>query len=201
MLKRFRDHQAKDILQGHINKYQLVILMKNILKIAISIILLSFVCNFQTSGQLNNHLILKKGPRNKIHFLTGDSIILMKNNFKTPYRERIQGIGEDFIVIRNEEVPIKEITGIVKVRALHYKAAGHIFKFAGPSLILVGIINGLFSGQRPLIIPQMAIIGGIISGIGFILPTFQTKVYHMKRAYYLRIVPSDLTIPSPPINE
>ena len=115
-----------------------------------------------------------------MHFLSGDSIILMRNNFKTPSRERIEAIGEDYIIIRNEEVPIKDITGIVKVRALHYKTAGHMFKIAGPSLILVGIINGLFSGDGPLILPKTAIAAGIISGIGFILPRFQTKVYKIK---------------------
>ncbi len=162
------------------------------IKIAISSFLLVFVLATQLSGQLNNHMILKKGYRNKIHFLQGDSIIIMKNDFKTPSRDFIQAIGEDFIVIRNEEVPIKEITAVIKNRALHFTTTGHILKFAGPGLILTGIVNGLISGARPLILPQIAIIAGALLGTGFLLPLLQTKVYYMKRGYYLRIVPTDL---------
>lgn len=166
-----------------------------LIRITISSFLLFFIFAGPTSGQLNNHMILKKGFRNKIHFLPGDSIIIMKNNFKTPSRELIQAIGEDFIVVRSEELPIKEITAVVKVRALHYKAAGYIFKFAGPGYLLTGIINGLISGARPLILPTSALIAGAIFGTGLLLPLLQTKVCYMKRGYYLRIVSYDPETP------
>jgi hypothetical protein len=143
-------------------------------------------------AQLNNHLILKHGPRNVMHFLTGDSIIYMRNNFRTPERHIIQAIGEDFIIVGNEELPIKQITSIVKVRALHYKAAGTAAKISGPALILLDGVNSLIRNFRPVFSTNVAIVGAAIFGTGFLLPLLQTKVYRMDKGYYLRIVPSDL---------
>ena len=167
--------------------------MKYFLKSSVSIIMLILLFSIQAQGQFNNHLILKKGPRNKMHFLAGDSIILMKNHFKTPVREQIQGIGENFIIIKNEEVQLKEISGIVKYRALHYRAAGAALKVAGPGLILLDGINTLISKKEgvPLVGRNVLITGASMFAAGFLLPKLQIKVYYMDRGYYLRIVPAD----------
>lgn len=154
--------------------------------------ILGMMSPVQAPAQLNNHLILKKGPRSKMHFLTGDSIIFMRNNFKTPEREIIQAIGENFIIVNNEELAIKDISGIVKIRALHYKAAGTALKISGPALIVIDGFNSLIRNFRPLFSPNVAIAGAVMFGTGFILPKLQTRVYYMNRGgYYLRIVPSD----------
>jgi len=152
-----------------------------------------FIIIAPACAQFNNHLILKKGPKSKMHFLTGDSIIFMRNNFKTPERERIQAIGEDFIIVNNEELSINQITGIVKIRSLHYKAAGTAAKISGPLLIFLDGFNSLIRNFRPLFSTNVAIAGVLIFGSGFILPLFQTKVYNLNKGYYLRIVPADLT--------
>ena len=116
----------------------------------------------------------------------------MKNSFKTPERHIIQGIGEDFIIVNSEELPIRQITGVVKVRALHYKAAGTALKISGPALVFLDGLNSLIRNFRPVFSANVAIIGAAIFGSGFLLPLLQTKVYRMDRGYYLRIVPSDL---------
>lgn len=165
--------------------------MKQLYRSAFSVLVLILLITVSVSGQLNNHLILKKGPRNIQNFLTGDSIRYMKNNFKSIESALIQGIGEDFIYANNEQVMIKEITGIVKVRAMHYKAAGTATKIAGPTLILIDGFNSLLRDFRPIFGRNIAIAGAAIFASGFLLPLLQTKVYDLNKAYYLRIVPAD----------
>lgn len=164
--------------------------MRNLFRIILGTIALILIAG-PAAGQLNNHLILKKGPRNIKNYITGDHIILLLNDFKTPIEANLLAIGEDFIVIKEEPIPLKDITGIIKVRALHFKAGGHMLKLAGPTLILLDGFNSLIRNFRPLFGTNILIAGAAIFGSGFILPLFQTKVYYMKRGYYLRIIPSD----------
>ena len=163
--------------------------MKNLKRL--SLIPFILLITLTVSAQLNNHLILKKGPKNIQHFLTGDSIHFMKNSFKSISNVQIQGIGEDFIYVNNEQVMIKDISGIVKVRALHFKAAGTGMKIAGPSLILIDGFNSLLRNFRPVFGRNVAIAGAALFATGFVLPLLQTKVYDLNKAYYLRIVPAD----------
>ncbi len=165
--------------------------MKHLLKIAIGTIFIILFMIGSATAQLNNHMILRKGPRSIMNFMAGDSIRLLKNDFKTPEGEQIQGIGVDFIVIKDKPLPISDISGIVHIRALHFRAAGTANKIAGPGLIFIDGFNSLIRGFRPLWSKNIVIAGTIIFVTGFILPTFQSKVYYRKKGYYLIIVPSD----------
>jgi len=166
--------------------------MKNVLKTVICIFSLAFFLTVPATCQFNNHLILKKGPKTIKNYIAGDNIILQLNGFKTPVEAQLLAIGEDYIIIKEEPIPLKDITGIIKVRALHYKEAGTILKFAGPTLIFLDGFNSLIRNFRPLFGNNILIAGTLIFGSGFLLPLLQTKVYNLyKQQYYLRIVPSD----------
>lgn len=165
--------------------------MKHLHKKVFNISVLILLFTISAAGQLNNHLILKKGPKSIEHFIVGDSIRLMKNNFKSITSDRIQAIGEDFIIIKSEQVMLKEISAIIKVRALHFRAAGANLKIAGPSLIFIDGFNSLIRNFHPLFSRNIAIAGASIFVSGFLLPLLQTKVYDLNKAYYLRIVPAD----------
>jgi len=165
--------------------------MKNVLRIIICVISLSCFSAGSASCQFNNHLILKKGPKDIINYIVGDNIILQLNGFKTPVEGQLLAIGEDYIIILQDPIPLKDITGIIKKRALHFKAAGAAAKFAGPGLILLDGFNSLIRNFRPVFGTNILIAGGLIFGSGFLLPLLQTKVYDLSKKYYLRIVPSD----------
>ena len=126
-----------------------------------------------------------------MQFFVGDSIVFMTDGFKTPRRAVIGAIGKDYILVGQEEIKIRDISGIVKTRALHYKAAGATMKIAGPGLIFLDGLNSLIRGFRPLFSTRVAIAGALIFGSGFVLPRLQTKVYYIEKGYYLRIVPAD----------
>ena len=165
--------------------------MKNVLRNIFLILTLVILNGMPAACQLNNHLILKRGSKSIKHFIAGDSIIFQKNNFETPVFDQIQGIGQDFIIIKGEELPIREITGIVHIRALHYREAGIMFNIAGPVLIMIDGFNSLIRRFHPIFGTNILIAGAAIFGTGFLLPLLQSKVYHMDKGYYLRIVPSD----------
>ena len=165
--------------------------MKNLLLVFTCIFSLAFCATGTATCQFNNHLILKKGPKTIKNYIAGDQIILQLNGFKTPVEAQLLAIGEDYIIIKEEPIPLENITGIIKVRALHYREAGTMLKFAGPTLILLDGFNSLIRDFRPLFGTNILIAGGLIFGSGFLLPLLQTRVYKLDKKYYLRIVPSD----------
>ncbi|MFA5815037.1 MAG: hypothetical protein WC865_05405 [Bacteroidales bacterium] len=86
------------------------------------------------SGQIENHLILKKnGYLNKLHFLTGDPITFLREGNKYPEESYIQGIGTDFIVISGQVIPINKITFLIWYRTgFNFAGSGKALMIASP---------------------------------------------------------------------
>jgi len=165
--------------------------MRKLWKIVIGLLIFLLYFAGTANCQYNNHLILKKKGKNIKHYIKGDPIMLQLNKLKTPIEAYILAIGEDFIVIKEDPIPLKDITGIVKVSGLHLRTAGAMLNIAGPGLILIDGFNSLLRKFRPVFGTNILIAGASIFASGLILPLFQSKVYDMKKGYYLRIVPAD----------
>jgi len=147
----------------------------------------------QVSGQIENHLILKKnGLVNKMHLLTGDPITFIRtdNDFREEYI--IQGIGTSFIIAGGKEVPIKNISCVIRQRTgFNFKSSGKALMIAAPGYLVIGVINSLFQGVSPVPSYRNLIVAGSFLALGAILPGFQEKKYHLGKKFSLKIVQSD----------
>lgn len=143
-------------------------------------------------SQTNNHLILKKGYKNQLHYLTGDEIRFTDIRSDIPIIGYIQEIGEEFITVNKTVYPINEIVTIVKRRkSFNYRSGGKILQIAGPGLMLIGASNSLIQGTRPIWPLRTILSAAVITLTGFLLPHLEDKVYKLGEKYHLRIVPSD----------
>lgn len=144
------------------------------------------------SAQVENHLILKKGYKNKIHYLIGDEIRFTDIRSDVPVIGAIQEIGEDFITVNKMIYPLNEIQTVVyRRKGFNYEAGGQMLKIAGPGLILVGLVNYLIQQTLPVWSLGNLVAAALITTTGFILPRLQDRVFGLGERYYLRIVPSD----------
>lgn len=144
------------------------------------------------NAQHQNHLILKKGYKNQLHFLIGDEIRFTDVRSDVPIIGVIQEIGEDFITVNKTVYPIKEILTVVHRRqSFNYRAGGKTLQIAGPGLLAVGATNSLIQGTRPIWPTPTLIAAAVISLSGFLLPLLQDRVYRLGDQFVLRIVPSD----------
>jgi len=161
--------------------------------VRILILIVLTLVSFPVCGQIENHMILRKnGFRNKVHFLTGDPIIFIRegNNYTEEYY--IQGIGTDCIIVGGDEVPIKNIALVVRYRqGFNFNASGKTLMVAAPGYLLIGAINALFQGISLVPTKTNLIVAGSLATVGAILPTFQIKKYHLGKKYSLAIVQSD----------
>jgi hypothetical protein len=144
-------------------------------------------------GQIENHLILKKnGLIDKMHFFTGDPITIIREGNKYAEEFYIQGIGTDFIIIGGTELPISQISTVLRRNTgFNFDASGKALLIAAPGYLIIGIINSLF--QRVNILPSTTnlIVTGSLLGAGAILPVFQVRKFPIGRKFSLRVVPSD----------
>jgi len=144
------------------------------------------------NAQYQNHLILKKGIRNKLHFLVGDSIRFVRQGFEWPVEGPITAIGEDFIVVKQDTYSLSEIKTLVYVRkSFGFKAGGKVLRIAGPAFIAMATFNALIRSIRPILTVRNIITGGSLFTAGLILPIFQIRKYPLGEKFFLRIVPSD----------
>jgi hypothetical protein len=161
--------------------------------VRIIILIVVTLASIPVCGQIENHMILRKnGFRNKVHFLTGDPITLIRegNNYTEEYY--IQGIGTDCIIIGGDEVPIRNISHIYRFRnGFNFNASGKTLMIAAPGYLLIGVVNALFQGISPVPTKTNLIVGGSLLTAGAILPSFQIKKYHLGKRYSLAIVQSD----------
>lgn len=147
---------------------------------------------FQTQAQYNNHLILKKGYKIKHHFLTGDSIRFLANNFEFPVIGRLEAIGEDFIVIRGQVFAISEINTLFYYRkSFNFRAGGKVLQIAGPGFLVISAFNAIYNSIRPIWTISNLITSGSLILSGLILPLLQVRKYVLGNRFFLRIVPSD----------
>ncbi len=159
--------------------------------------LLTLVALLPFSGfaQYDNHLILKKSFRNKRHFLSGDSIRIMRNHYPLPTIGMIEAIGKDFIVIRGETIPIGEINTLYHKRESGiYAGGGKVLQFAGPAFIAMAAFNGLIRSISPILSVGNLITGGTLFTTGLLLPLFQVRKYPLGKRFTLRIVPADASL-------
>ncbi|MCX6224228.1 MAG: hypothetical protein NTV01_05680 [Bacteroidia bacterium] len=136
-------------------------------RLALLIVLASL--SIPVSGQIENHLILKKnGYRNKVHFLTGDPII-DKIDYLVKYR-----------------------------KSFNFRATGKALMIAAPGYLVIGAINEIFhqrgSGLKASeLVPSRTnlIVAGSLLAVGLILPSLQVRKYPLGKKFTLRIVQSD----------
>lgn len=152
------------------------------------------------SGQTENHLILKKrGYLDKLHFLTGDPITIIREENAYAEEFYIQGIGTDYIQVGGQEIPINKIACVVQVRnGFNFEGSGKILMIAAPGYLVIGVINELFhqrgSGfNASALVPSgnNLIVAGSLLTAGLILPRFQVRKYHLGKKFTLKIVQSD----------
>jgi hypothetical protein len=145
------------------------------------------------NGQVENHLILKKnGYINKMHFLTGDPIKLVRVGSKLTEEAIIQGIGEDFILFSGQELPLNQISMVVKYRtSFNFVASGKALLVAAPGYLLIGVVNALFQGISPLPTANNLIVAGSLLAAGIVLPVFQIRRFPIGKTFTLKIVQSD----------
>lgn len=166
--------------------------MKKIRWTGILVFLATFGLIQQAIGQLENHLILKKGHKNVHHYLVGDEIRFTDFRSDVPIIGTIQEIGEDFLTVEKIVYPLTEIQTIVHRRkGFNFRAAGSMLQFAGPGFLVISGFNALINGIRPIWTLANIITGASISLTGLLLPHLQDKVYNLNQTYYLRIVPAD----------
>jgi len=140
-------------------------------------------------GQYNNHLILKKGYKNKIHFLVGDSIRFICNRSEIPVIGYIQAIGEDFIVTNDEQIMIKEINTVIhKRKSFSFVSAGKILQIAGPGFLAIAAFNAMLHSIKPVWSRSNLITAGSLLGVGMIIPKFQQRDFKIGEKFYLRII-------------
>ena len=147
----------------------------------------------QSFGQLNNHLVVRKnGFRNKLNFLAGDPIVLIRdgNNFAEEYY--LQGIGTDFIIANGQEIPIKKIDCIIHRRTgFNFRASGKALLAAAPLYLVIGAVNNLFQKISPVPTVTNLVVAGSLATAGLLFPRLQVKKYPLGRRYSLIIVQSD----------
>jgi len=145
------------------------------------------------SGQIENHLILKKhGYLNKLHFLTGDPITFILEGNKYPEESYIQGIGTDFILVSGQEIPINKITFLIRYRTgFNFVGSGKALMIASPGYLVIGAINALFQGASPVPTVSNLIVAGVFLTAGAIIPGFQVRKYPIGKKFTLKIVQSD----------
>jgi len=159
-----------------------------------------FLLPVAVSGQVENHLILKKnGYLNKQHFLAGDPITFIREGNNYPEESYIQGIGTDFIIVSGKEVPINKITFVIRYRTgFNFVGSGKALMIASPGYLVIGAVNELFHHRYTGIkasdlVPTVSnlIVAGVLLTTGAILPSFQVRKYHLGRKFSLKIVQSD----------
>jgi len=145
------------------------------------------------SGQIENHLILKKhGYLDKIHFLSGDPITFIREGTNFPEEYYLQGIGTDFIVVSGEVIPINKITFLIRYRTgFNFVGSGKALMIASPGYLVIGAINALFQGTSPVPTVSNLIVAGIFLTAGAIIPGFQVRKYPIGKKFTLKIVQSD----------
>lgn len=165
--------------------------MKRTQLIALLLPLVVILGTTASFAQYENHLILKKGYKNLTHYLTGDSIRFQRNYLEVPTIGIIEAIGEDFLVIRSQVFPLKEINTVYQRRPFPFKAGGKALQIAGPSFLGIAAFNALYNSIRPIWTVGNLITGGSFFLAGILMPLLQTRKFELGHRYYLRIVPSD----------
>jgi len=165
---------------------------RNIL-FGLSSVLILASLTMPASAQLNNHLVMmKKGNLSKVRFLSGDPIAFIRYGSTDVEDYYIQGIGEDFIVVAGQPVPLKKITCLVQTRkGFNFRSSGQALIAAAPGYLIIGAINSLFAGVSLVPSKTSLIVAGSFLTTGAILPLFQTKKYPIGKKYRLLIVPAD----------
>ena len=144
-------------------------------------------------GQIENHLILKKGGlTNRLHFLTGDPIRFIRKGNTYEEGGTIQGIGTDYLIIAGREVWLSEIGVVVYRRtAFNYDAGGKMLMVASPFYLLLGAINALVQDIRPVWSWGNAGVAASLAAAGVGFRSLQIKKFRLGGNYQLRIVQSD----------
>lgn len=151
------------------------------------------LASIPVSGQIGNHLILRKhGYLNKLHFLTGDPITFIREGNNYPEEYYLQGIGADFIIVSGQVIPINKITHVIRNRTgFNFRASGSAMMIAAPGYLVIGAVNALFQGISPVPTVSNLIVAGALATAGAIIPAFQVRKYHMGRKFSLAIAQSD----------
>ncbi len=148
--------------------------------------------SIQSYAQYENHLILKKGYKNKHNYLVGDSIRFLRNHVDVPFIGEIEAIGEDFIVLQGQVFPISEINSLYYYRKLfNFRASGIMLQVAGPGFLGLTAFNAIYHSIRPIWTPSNLITSGGLFLAGLIMPLFQVRKYKLGNKFHLQIIQSD----------
>lgn len=152
------------------------------------------------SGQVENHLILKKnGYVNKMHFFTGDPITFIRKGNKYPEESYLGGIGIDFIIVSGEVIPVSQISHLIRYRnGFNFEGSGKALMIAAPGYLVIGAVNELFQHRgKGLKVSDLTptvsnlVVAGVLITAGAIFPKFQVRKYHIGKKFTLRVVQSD----------
>lgn len=158
------------------------------------IILTGFaLISFQSFGQYNNHLVLRKnGYRDKLNFLAGDPITFIRegNGFAEEYY--IDGISTRSIIVNGQEVPISRIDCLIyRRKGFNFRSSGRALLVAAPGYLIIGAINNLFQRISPVPTLNNLVVAGSLASAGALLPLFQVRKFKLGKRYSLIIVESD----------
>jgi hypothetical protein len=159
----------------------------------LTIVSISMLFPSITAAQLENHLIVKKkGYIDKMHFLTGDPITLVRAGGKSAEETIIEGIGKDYIIISGQELPLSEIAVVWHHRTtFNFVASGRALQVAAPGYLIIGMANSLFQGTSIVPTTTNLIVAGSLLTAGTLMPRLQVKRYPIGRRFTLRVVQSD----------
>lgn len=140
-------------------------------------------------GQYNNHLILRKGYRNRVHFLVGDSIRFQYGNSQNGVAGIIDGIGEEILVLGDSSYHVKAINSVTVYRtSFNYKSGGRMLQVASPGFLAIAGTNALLQDVRPVWSTGNLITAGTLFATGTLLTTMQTRKFRLGNRFNLKLV-------------
>jgi hypothetical protein len=164
-----------------------------------TILALTFL-TIPVSGQLENHLILKKyGYVDKMHFFTGDPITFIRKGNKYSEESYLQGISINSIIVSGQVIPINDISYVIRYRTgFNFEASGKTLMVAAPGYLVIGAINELFQHRGTKLaasdlVPTRTnlIVAGSLLAAGWIFQSFKVRKYPIRKKFSLVIVQSD----------
>ena len=124
------------------------------------------------------YLVLKKAGKTVSAFFENDEIACFSGKF---WRQgRIDFIGDGFITIRNEKIPLSEIQLLrVKRRSLHFRRDGNMLIVGGLVFLAIDQINHIGQHYPTAISAPAAILGSSFIVTGIILKLLTKRQFRI----------------------
>ncbi|GAB4402733.1 MAG: hypothetical protein OHK0053_26930 [Microscillaceae bacterium] len=137
-------------------------------------------------------LALEKGGSNKrIRFYQGQSLQVFFHKDPVRYRLQLEGIGPDYIVARETQIPLSRISSVfIQYERPLIRQAATYLPVAGLGYFLLDMVNPLFSNQEAFSPSRGTFItsGALVLG-GLALNLFKKRRIRLNERRYLKTIP------------